>query len=65
MLVPNEAGKTTSIEWDNNLIKYKELLVTTFDSKEAAQPILDELKMLDVYYYTSLVFTSKTIKQLL
>lgn len=46
--LPNEEGKT--LEWDenDNIIRYKELLLTTFENKEAAQEILEELKSLNV-----------------
>lgn len=46
--LPNKEGKT--IEWDenDNLIQYKELLLSTFDTKEAAKEMLEELKKLEV-----------------
>lgn len=46
--LPNKEGKT--LEWDenDNLIRYKELLLSTFATKEAANEILEELKKLEV-----------------
>lgn len=46
--LPKEEGNT--LEWDenDNIIRYKELLLATFADREAAQGLLEELQTLDV-----------------